>query len=277
MYKQKPPLAGIDPRKIFEVCVNGFESAKKRSRLLSYVDEVETSAGDYLEYIPFDIEHFPEHSTDPQDKNDLVSVYDQKFVIRSANRPYYDEIRNSTGGRCAICNIGAASTLDHYLPKSEFPLLCVLPVNLVPECNDCNTNKRSYFFRQNNMMLLHPYFDDFAQKKWLDVKIVFSEEMDIEYYNSYTEDILMANRISKTMETYKLYQLFALQANSEMAARRYIWKMTLDEAGETSLKRIIINERTSREKIDINSWASALYRALEVRFEEFVTWLQDPW
>lgn len=277
MIKLKIPSTDMPVGELFRICVEGFRNKAKVNRLLLYKDAVEMSARDYLKFIPFDVEHFPDYQIIITDKDDLISVYDEKFSNKSFKRvrDYYEEIRNSSGGKCAICNIGVASSLDHYLPKSEFPLLCVFPANLVPECDYCNKNKQTYFINKNDQMLLHPYFDDFSDIQWLEVRIIFADSIDFEYYNNYSENELIANRITQTIKKYKLGYLYSLQANSDMMDNVWLWKKTLREAGRNSLYNTINMTRISREKNDINSWSSALYRALENQCDELVAWLGE--
>ncbi|MFE1264210.1 HNH endonuclease [Streptomyces albogriseolus] len=63
-------------------------------------------------------------------------------MVGGAGRTVYDKLRGSCYGLCALCGHGAADTLDHQLPKDSFPLLSVVPVNLVPACFRCNHQKK---------------------------------------------------------------------------------------------------------------------------------------
>lgn len=275
MIKQTLPKIDKSAMEIYKECVNSFRDEKKRQRLYKYTDLVEKSDQDYKRCIPFDFEHFEKYSIEPNDKEDLISVYSKKFSNSKFDKmkPIYDLIRISSNGKCAICNTQVASNLDHYLPKSVYPLLCVNPNNLVPECRDCNQNKRAYLPGSNNQMLLHPYIDDFSTIKWLDVKIDFSDLLNIKYYNSYSEVEEIANRFNQTIKIYKLDTLFAVQANSEIENNLFMWKKVLKESSQSQLYKYIEGAKESAEHIDLNSWKAALYRALYNQFGEFVEWI----
>lgn len=75
--------------------------------------------------------------------------------------------------RCPFCSINESSTLDHYLPKENYPEFSVLPNNLVPSCPACNTKKRDLILERdtNVRMFLHPYFDSIPELPFLDVQI----------------------------------------------------------------------------------------------------------
>jgi hypothetical protein len=46
-------------------------------------------------------------------------------------------------GRSPFCGVGHGSALDHNLPKTKFPQLLVVPLNLVPSCKNCNTGNNT--------------------------------------------------------------------------------------------------------------------------------------
>ena len=277
MNKLTIPFSNKLPENIFEQCVNGYTDRNKVKKLLTYKNDVKTSTENYLKYIPHDIEHYPEISINSDDKNILANVYTEKFAKDSfrEGRKYYDKILASANGKCAICNIGVASTLDHYLPKSEYPTLCVFPANLVPECNSCNKNKGNFILKHNEKMLLHPYFDDLSNLIWLDARLSFSYVIGIEYYNSYNSDLKIMSRINLTMEKYKLFPLFAIQANSDISNNLSMWRNQLKKAGTKQLKNYFLDCKLSREREDLNSWSSALYRALERQSDEVINWLNN--
>ena len=43
--------------------------------------------------------------------------------------------------KCPYCSINQPNTLDHYMPKSNYPALAVCRMNLVPMCGVCNNYK----------------------------------------------------------------------------------------------------------------------------------------
>src|SRR5690349_5881934 len=70
--------------------------------------------------------------------DDMGELYKNRFLRASApGREYYDRIK-SLCRICPFCGIGIVNTVDHYLPKTKFPILSVTPTNLIPCCRDCN-------------------------------------------------------------------------------------------------------------------------------------------
>ena len=67
---------------------------------------------------------------------------------------------------CSVCQqqicVGTRD-LDHFLPQSHFPILCLRHFNIVPMCAICNRN-----YKGNNLPdipIIHPYKVDFPIKK----------------------------------------------------------------------------------------------------------------
>jgi hypothetical protein len=78
----------------------------------------------------------------------------------AAVRELKGKIFNRYGGRCCLCGNDSASTLDHYLPQGRFPEFSILPVNLMPACSICNTNKGAGYEQGGLALYLHCYFDE---------------------------------------------------------------------------------------------------------------------
>lgn len=74
--------------------------------------------------------------------------------------------------RCPFCSISESSTLDHYLPKEQYPEFSVFPNNLVPSCPICNTLKRDRILDEGTdvRMFLHPCYDTIPDLEFLTVR-----------------------------------------------------------------------------------------------------------
>ena len=64
---------------------------------------------------------------------------------------------------CPSCGEeGSPSTIDHYLPKEDYPHFSVTPANLTPMCDACQTAKgQETVDKGGRRIFLHPYFDEF--------------------------------------------------------------------------------------------------------------------
>ncbi|MBK8285919.1 MAG: hypothetical protein IPK97_14175 [Ahniella sp.] len=60
---------------------------------------------------------------------------------------------------CPMCGSMHSGTLDHYLPRKDFPIFVVFSKNLVPACK-CNVRRNRTLLGPNpGERVLHPYFD----------------------------------------------------------------------------------------------------------------------
>lgn len=114
---------------------------------------------------PLDISRY----TDTRDeaiarKNSLINMYSPKnnnwlYTILEKMR-YRHELLF-----CPSCGEdGAPGTLDHYLPKTEFPELSICLLNLTPMCSKCQGKKSTdYLTSYNRKAFLHPYYDQIEE------------------------------------------------------------------------------------------------------------------
>ncbi|WP_147445675.1 HNH endonuclease [Corallococcus aberystwythensis] len=85
---------------------------------------------------------------------------------------YIKRIRESSpDGNCPLCGSLGAGTVDHYLPKDEFPEFSIFSLNLVPACTFCNSAEKGKIFRGDSApaRIIHPYFDTLANNPILTV------------------------------------------------------------------------------------------------------------
>lgn len=73
---------------------------------------------------------------------------------------------------CPACGeAGQPNTLDHYLPKEDYPEFSITPVNLFPMCDTCQGFKGTLTVdNDGRRYFIHPYFDDFAEQQLVDVE-----------------------------------------------------------------------------------------------------------
>jgi hypothetical protein len=74
---------------------------------------------------------------------------------------------------CPACGeFGRPNTLDHYLPKGQYPHFCVTPVNLFPMCDACQKAKLEKTGSADEpRFFLHPYFDVFIAEQVFSIVI----------------------------------------------------------------------------------------------------------
>ena len=171
--------------------------------------------------------------------------------------------------RCPSCGIGESSTLDHYLPKEQYPEFAIFPANLVPCCAVCNTRKRDRVLIGGTdiRMFLHPCFDTIPNQEFLAARTRIEEDA-----------LIIAFRMHRPAGM-PLRAFRHLQSHFEVLnlADRYR-RMSLDHLGEyyPALRRAYGDDENARRVADelieaagdaevvagINFWRARLYRAL---------------
>ncbi|WP_219809751.1 HNH endonuclease, partial [Campylobacter concisus] len=216
----------ISKSDIYKCCCDGIRNRAKKKNLLNYLYVFLLNACGYNnsareKYLdkytikePINYKKFTRYENI---KKDLFDLYNNRLVRGKEPRKYYDQIMaGSKLGKCPYCGLGHVSTLDHYLPKSEFQIFSILPNNLIGCCRDCNTTKRNTVLNT-----IHPYYDDFTKTQWLFAKVNWSE-LTMEFFVG-TKDINNALDKKKIEEHFRVYELarrYAIEAASELSDLR---------------------------------------------------------
>lgn len=273
MKKLRIPLRNVDEKTIYHECANSFTD----KTALSYIEDVVSSAAVYETHVPRDIARFPRYTIEEEDKEKIIKVYTEKFAKRdTVGYKYYEAIMTNANGRCPICGCGKVKTLDHFLPKTTYPLVCVTPANLVPTCRDCNFDKRSFWGADYYSIPFNPYFD-VMDDKWLECEFTIYRDntFAVVYKNGY--DKKKNEKLWEKYEThFKVFDLnatFSARAGEEIENCKGKYKKLLYECGIEDVRKDLIDNRDSFEQIDINSWRSALYRELVNKVHDYCEWL----
>ncbi len=269
------PELDSDLRKILTECIDDYEKEGLKKQLKSHIDEAETASKDYEKCIPDGISDYFKNYYMKRlnlEMTNFKKIYEEKIAkVGKPGQKYYNQLLNKVT-LCPICGSESTNSLDHYLPKSKYPLLIATVANLVPECFECNYNKRSYTTNEYEKTLFHPYYDE-INYKWLDARIQFvDKEFMIVFYNSH--DLMpMKSRLDITMEKYQLNIKYRGKAITEINSIKWMYaKKVYKGLSMNEIKSAVEESRESAEAYDANAWQAALYRALEANCEEFVNW-----
>jgi len=196
----------------------------------------------------------------------LEKVYTSRMVgKKSPGRKVYDHLRSSAPQNlCPFCAQRVVATLDHYLPKSDFPSLVVVPNNLVPSCRDCNSSKLTYIATAESEQLLHPYFDNFSENQWLFAELVEGSPVALDYFVQQTEGITDTQfiRLKNNFSVLGLGELYASHAAAELANIHFQLTEILEAGGPEDVRKHLLQAYRSRCQAHINSWQTALYQAI---------------
>ncbi|WP_225797783.1 hypothetical protein [Streptomyces aculeolatus] len=255
-----------------------------RTVLGSYELNVVIAAGEYEQACRTSTLHhlkpaaFAPPPSQKGDKDALIAMYERRMGPHHPGRPVYEEARNRKT-KCPMCGVGSVRQVDHHMPKSIYPYLAAVPINLLPICSDCNFAKSDSAPTCYEEQTLHPYFDDIDEDRWLKARLITSlddgsayEAMPldrpaswvIEFYVDppFSWDSRLAGRVRHHFETFNLAQLFEDQAADELPGIELSIEEVFRDGGALGVSEYMAGLARSRARLHKNSWMVALYEAL---------------
>lgn len=200
-------------------------------------------------------------------KGALVDLYGKYLVGGLVAREVYDELLVSSDGKCPFCGgIGQVHTLDHYLPKSIFPIYSVLPENLVPCCRDCNSGKMSSFAAIQSEQPLHPYLDapKFFTERWVVAAVCLTDPITVEFSCAPPDDWpdIDKLRAKSHFDQYGLARRYKIQAGAELARVVDLRKNSLKVLSPMQFSAYL-GENAETHSYDLNGWNRTMHWALQ--------------
>lgn len=215
-------------------------------------------------------------------KTSMRSHYKSEIKERLS---FLSHFRNELSPRiCLMCGGYGAGTLDHYLPKEEYPEYSIFSKNLVPACS-CNSRRKEVVKgKDSRQRIIHPYYDDFSDARLY--KVVFSGSLeapviDLEVINKtheqyellefHLDEVLIKNNIIHWM--IDLWSnLYTTPASSLMNNIRFDSLKVIDLSRlQREVERLLIN--SDGDSGTKNSWNSIFYFGLledEDRLRDFL-------
>ncbi|RCW92419.1 HNH endonuclease [Winogradskyella arenosi] len=110
-----------------------------------------------------------------QEKTDLLKLYSSgnSRLIKLKNS-ITTVLDNRAMNTCQYCTIAPVGSLDHIVPKGEFPEFSVNPKNLLPACTTCNSHKNENWKESNKTIFLNLYTDILPSEKYLFVDLLIT-------------------------------------------------------------------------------------------------------
>ncbi len=253
---------------IFEACTRLCKDTDLQSRLAGVKVSVEQEAGRYDEHADRSrLCNIQKTDGVPPDVtgDEMRGLY-SKMRDRDPTRGlFYDVVLAGAPYRtCPYCGHRKVSTIDHFLPKTHFPVFSITPANMVPSCKDCNHAKRSTTTTDPSAQYLHPYFDRLPNGIWLTAEVVegepaaFKFDANPPHAEGWTAEL--RSRIVNQFSELKLAALYTSHAASRLCEIRGVLAKNLSRSmGQVQIW--LDDSRESAEQSDLNSWEAAFYRA----------------
>ncbi len=254
---------------IYRQCAQAVQSVEKTKRLLSAEPDIAAAAEKYVEAATRAALHEIVRSSAIAGivtKKEMMSLYKTHMARKAGiTREVYDHLMSAPRHkRCPLCGQRVVSTLDHHLPKSEYPAFSIFPHNLIPVCGDCNKNKHTALPKYPEFQTIHPYFDNFETERWLYGKVVQGEPVAIKFFVEAPVhwDEIKGKRAKHHFKILRLNELYASHAAEELTNIRHRLTCLYREAGIESVQQHLEYEAESKAAAHVNSWQTATYEAL---------------
>jgi hypothetical protein len=258
----------LDPTAVFEACIEGCRDAPLLVKLRAISANIASESSAYhnaATALSFQLNTIPRKVLHGGvTEQEMVSVYTAGMVKRINGRKIYDKIKlQAPDGKCPFCGIGVVSTLDHYLPKGQYPIFSVTPNNLVPACKDCQGSKLEFYPSSENKQILHPYYDDMDSDIWLMATVVETSPAAFQFdaRPPATWTAVNNDRVKEHLKKLQLPKLFASNAGSLLGEIRGRLENLHSKGGKDEVRRYLKEELRSFEQKQKNSWKTAMYRA----------------
>jgi 5-methylcytosine-specific restriction endonuclease McrA len=256
----------IKAKEVFAECISNVRDQNFKRVLTDSLDQIEKAENDFDKKKQSNQLYLIKRNlvvSSVVNANVLTSIYTDRMVSKkNSARVYYDNILIlAPNGKCPLCNQRIANTLDHYLPKSEYPLLTVSPLNLIPACTDCNKGKLIDYPTNSQEETLHPYYDDIEDDNWLKCRLLNIKPIIFEFYISppINWSHLFQARVNNHFNSFKINELYKSHAAEEYENIKIQIEKLFRQGGANLLKAFLLDCFESRNSINKNSWQTAFY------------------
>lgn len=205
------------------------------------------------------------------DEAEVLWAWKQRLSAKSGSARFiYDKIRSSApGNRCPLCLHRVVHDLDHFLPKSAYPRLSIVPANLVPICSDCNGAKGSFVASNAEEEPLHPYFDELGSEPWLDARLVEAPGLPVVFGIAPPPKWSsgLSQRVSAQFNRLGLAGLYGDEASSLLANIVGLLEVRLRDGGLGAVRLMLVEMADSWSRPNnepylvaaLRSWAASDY------------------
>lgn len=257
----------IKVKDVFLQCISTVDNLTLKQNLTNCVNVLETAETDFEnKFGQHQIYQIAQNLVvlAPIGKKEMKTVYDYRMVKTPLGRVYYNQLMSAAQyGKCPLCSVREVDALDHYLPKSKYPVYSVTPINLVPACTPCNIGKRIDYPSTSEEQTLHPYYDNVENVSWIIATVLQNNPISFEYSvavpNGWTQ--ILKDRAKNHFESFHLNELFSTHANEELrGAKKQLEK--LYNYDPNLMKAHLQECYNSRLELGVNSWQAVMYNTL---------------
>lgn len=266
--KNLSPFRGVTIS-LYKLAVGRKNEGVEKGRLIAIEGQIANCFDKYNDHFtPASLIQIQPEGIRSPEKDDLLSLYKyDSFAIREFNKSIKNQQPRGVRSICQNCSIDSIGTLDHVIPKEEFPEFSVNPLNLFPCCSKCNSYKSSNWRFGDKMLFLNLYLDELPEEQYLFVQINGDnlDNIDFEYFienrNGIEENLF--EQIKSHFTRLHLLERMNLKAVDEFDKLIIDLETYIDELPMEEIFQIVTAEAHKLKQIyGQNHWLPVLKLAL---------------
>lgn len=255
-----------DTFEVHKSAVKSKNSGQLKIRLMSILPSIKIAYDNFdEEFSKNKIYSIAEKKDFDAYKEDLLTLYRYKSKIVRMVREEIRDLQISTIiNTCQNCTLDSVNTLDHILPKSNFPQFVINPKNLFPCCSRCNSYKLDISETEKKRFFLNLYLDELPKEQYLFVNILQDKDgnLDFNFYlenikNLITEELFTIIKNHYTnLHLFERMKLKSIEHISELENKIIIFKKHLPL--DSIIKSLIEAAEFDKLAFGYNYWKSIL-------------------
>ncbi len=256
----------INDHEIYDIMLDQRRHLSMRNSLLAIKSLVSDK---YNAYIALngkleDINRLAENHPNRSELDSLKKCYDYNTGVINTLR----QAILATTDSCPYCQINnELNKRDHYLPKALFAEFSILSLNLIPTCDICNEIKSYNVFNQTERRIIHPYYDQINNHRFLCADISIYNDTPVVNYrveNIESIDPYLFEVIKKHFEVLNLQKRYGKISHKELHRTiRCFGRNAPCRKCPIEITRYFNGEAdNSKENYGVNHWNTALLHGM---------------
>jgi hypothetical protein len=177
---------------------------------------------------------------------------------------------------CPMCGSTNVTSLDHILPKEDYPELAIFSYNLVPSCQPCNNRRGKKGAFSSSQGFIHPYFDA-AILDVLELRIQFTQPFTAVGFELIVTGVQGSDFDRVTWHINNSINFVVLRRSMRSFWAKW-WEKSFATKNSLQIQSSIIEEVRVESKVNSrNSWEAAFLKGLATDIDA-LTWMSinDP-
>jgi len=168
--------------------------------------------------------------------------------------------------KCQYCMLSEPKSIDHFLPKSIFPEFAVLPLNLFPCCQYCNSKKFTFWRRNGSRRIINFAIDNVEVARFLYCEIEYDPRgarVEFELRRHHSISPRLFGIIEGHFMRLGLFDRYKDAATGPISEAQSLLRNSFTGGFKFIRRSILLRHANSQEEVyGINFWRAAVFRAL---------------